>query len=84
MIHAPACSIRRDKDVDSALDPIERMLENPSSHPLARDVGTAVLGEPERSRDGDPDRIDQGFEPPIPPRGFHGFGTWPAPAHAAF
>jgi hypothetical protein len=75
VIDAAARSIRRDKDVDSALGRTERMLENPSSHPLACDVGTAALGEPERARDGDPDRIDRAFEPPIPPRGFHGFWT---------
>ena len=49
MIDAAVRSIRRDKDVDSALDPIERMLENPWSRPLACGVSTAVLGEPERS-----------------------------------
>jgi hypothetical protein len=84
VIHAAARSIRRDKDVDSALDPIERMHEKPSSRPLACGVGTPVLGELKRARDGDPDRIDRAFEPPIPPRGFHGFLTWPAPARAAF
>jgi type IV secretory pathway protease TraF len=71
VIDAAARSIRRDKDVDSALDRIERLLEKPPSRPLACGVGTAVLGEPERARDGDHDRIDRAFEPPIPPRGSH-------------